>query len=283
MSACLALTRKWKVCRNYPTPGYYTCTQHRSFFDNPQSIKESWFSIQKGGYAHFLHLSKWTSQWIESCLQHKLVEITREDFQNIPRAEGFRFSRYNSSCWAYFLLLCARQIPEFRMSWNPELWESCLKRLWYWSERIGAVKITREDLQLLVCVKGSIQEFHKGVNTSNYETFLTHSSEELPEWYEDFITAPIEEHTSLIRFRDSQLEVVRRLRKEFLDARVVRCKKIKKQIIAVALHTSRFLFWTLTNEEVNEMKQRWNKSALHSKESLKLVLEEVCWDSGLWG
>ena len=273
MTVCLALTRKWKPCRNHASIGHHTCTQHRSFFDNPQAIKESWFSLHQGGYAHFLHLSKWTSEWIESCLQYKVIQITKEDIENMPKAQGFRFSRYNASCWAYFLLLCARHVPEFRISWNPELWDTCLKRLWYWSERIGIVQITIQDLQLLLCVKGSIQEFHKGVHTLNYEIFLKECSQNLPEWYEDFITAPIEEHSNLLRFRDSHSEHIQKLRKEFLEHRILRCHKMKKQILAVAWHTSRFLLWTLTQEEVDDIKKRWTN--FPPSKPLKSVLEDI--------
>jgi hypothetical protein len=48
---------------------------------------------------------------------------------------------------------------------------------------------------------------------------------------------------------------------------------MKKQILAVAWHTYRFLLWTLTQEEVDDIKKRWTN--FPPSKPLKSVLEDV--------
>ena len=177
--------------------------------------------------------------------------------------------------------MCARHVKEFRMSWNPELWTACVQRLWYWRERIGPIQVTVEDLQLFLCVRGSIQEFHKGVNVScpafqswKYKPFLEDCHEKFPEWYEYFILAPAEEHLPLLtKFKDSQIKIIEKKKEEFLKTRKQRCSIVKDQILAVAWHTSRFLRWTLSKEEIADIQERW--TIFPPSKPLRSVLEEV--------
>jgi len=291
MSCCLALTRKWKLCSNYATlsediSGSYirdfTCKHHTGFFDNPGAIKEKWFVAKEGGYAHYLHISPWTMKWIESCLSLGIIQITKEDIE-ILRPEPHMLR--TAPRWAYFFLLCARHVEGFCYSWNPRLWEMTVYTLWFWSRRIGPVYITRQDLQLFICVKGCLYEFYKGVEQGPREMeeeewfqFFEACSVEQPEWFETFIGYPIEEHKKYMKGVTASVRYTAWIltkKKHLFD----RCKRrsciTNNELFAVTYHPARYKAWIMTSEEIHEMNERWITDEESEVAPLQWILEEV--------
>ena len=275
MSCCLALSKKRKLCNNYASLRGLTCQQHIGFFDDPGLIKRSWFLAR--GYAHYLHLSTWTMKWIESCLAEGLVKITREDIQTLQRG----------GTTAYFLLLVARHVEGFSYSWNPRLWEKTVRILWQWSRRIGAVQITNKDLQILLCVKGSILEFYKGIemaqnelNEEDFFMFVEDCSLQCPEWFEYFIAIPFEEHQKLVACNAITTKVrytawILTKKKRILEKYSAKSSITKHELLAVTWHPERFRKWVFSSEELNELNERWNLQPPQTTVSLKSVLEDV--------
>lgn len=272
MSGCLALTRKWKPCSNYASLEQgetgilrdFTCSIHKGFFDEPESIKEKWFHANQGGYAHYMHISPWTMQWIESCLSTGIVTITREDIEALqPEPRLLR----TSPKWSYFFLLCARHVDGFQYSWNPRLWDICVGTLWFWSRRVGAVQITNQDLQSLICVKGGLYEFYKGVelglkemSDNDWFQFFDNCVANQPEWFEVFIGIPIEEHKKYVRGVTALARYTAWIltkKKHMFDRHKERVAKTSEELIAVTHHPSRVFPWTFSSEELVALNMRW--------------------------
>ena len=291
MSGCLALSRKWRVCCNYAsviknsdgtTTRGITCIKHTEFFNNQEEIKMILFDPRRGGYAHYSHICSWISKWLESCLMEGLIKITQEDISKII-TEGIRMRI--TPKWAYFLLLYARSVKEFRYSWNPILWEKSVTTLWHWTRRIGPVEITKKDLQLLLCVKGSIFEFYRGIelameelNDDEWYSFFEECCASCAEWFEYFVGIPIEEHKKYVKGVTATLRYTAWLltkKSRFFKKCSEKLSIFKQEIMAVSWHPSRFQKWALCKEEYEGLSQRWYNPQF-AKTNLKNVLEEVC-------
>jgi hypothetical protein len=323
MSCCLALTRKWKLCSNYATLEEsegkllrdFTCIRHKGFFDNPDLIKEKWFVPKEGGYAHYMHISSWTIRWIESCLSLGIINITKEEIQNLrPEPQLLR----TSPKWSYFLLLCARHLEGFHYSWNPRLWEMTVGTLWFWLRRVGAVQITNKDLQTFICVKGSLFEFYKGIELGLKEltedewfAFFEDCATNEPQWFQVFIGIPIEEHKKYVRPMDNlnghlgsfnspsvaaqtgisnarltrgvcdlprYIDWILMKKKLYYQMCKERSSHTSSELIAVTHHPARNWKWTYTDEELRELNERWGKVVygISSKQDpLDRILQEV--------
>ena len=292
MSNCLALTRKWKPCSNYANLEEdekggivrdFTCTMHKGFFDDPSVIKEKWFIPKEGGYAHYMHISPWTMKWIESCLSTGVINITKEDIEVLQPEQHFVRT---SPKWTYFFLVCARYVEGFHYSWNLRLWDLCVMTLWFWSRRIGSVYITKKDLQTLVCVKGGLYEFYRGVelglkeiNDDEWFQFFDSCAIDEPEWFEIFIGIPIEEHKKYVKGVCCSLRYTAWIltkKKRMLDKCKERASRTSHELMAVAHHPDRSLHWTFSSEELAEITRRW-KNAVFVDEPIPLsfILEEV--------
>ena len=293
MSCCLALTRKWKLCSNYATLEEsegkllrdFTCIRHKGFFDNPDLIKEKWFVPKEGGYAHYMHISSWTIRWIESCLSLGIINITKEEIQNLrPEPHLLR----TSPKWSYFLLLCARHLEGFHYSWNPRLWEMTVGTLWFWLRRVGAVQITNKDIQTFICVKGSLFEFYKGIELGLKElvedewfAFFEECATNEPQWFQVFIGIPIEEHKKFAKgVCDSSRYIywILMKKKRYYERCKERSSHTVSELIAVTHHPSRNWRWTYSDEELRELNERWGKVVYgisSEQDPLDWILQEV--------
>jgi len=180
MSRCFALTggiRSTKPCRNNAsilsrttdTDGTevityrYTCKSHKNFFDNKETQLQRWFTVIKPFpwhegdrvicYLSRLEFSSSRRLYIERCLQHKLIVPTQDKFKVFVGLSGRHY--------AMFMVLCAKYIEEFSLTWVPSIkfWEEVFMTLWKWSMSIGPVYISNQDTVRLCCRNDDLEYF----------------------------------------------------------------------------------------------------------------------------
>lgn len=263
MSCCYALTKNFKRCRNYASiPHYsedeeeqpsYTCQKHKLYFKKPLTLRS-------------IH---WENQvYLRSAFSLGLIKVSKEFVSSIPIIP-------HSYC--YFLMLCARYIPEWEPSWNLNLWTASVPYILKHINSIGPFHISNLLVKSFINVKGGISYFYNAIQMyPNNTTIGTNLnilmqvtaadplfscvSEEI---HKKYIALTVQElkrknHAETARFLEEDfLETISANRKIFYW----RCKNktqiIKEDLIAMTWHPDRFMKWCLDEEEKCEMNSSW--------------------------
>lgn len=107
-----------------------TCRHHKTFFD-------TWTKrLPRLGYA-----IEWSCMYnhVQRVLEQGIVEVKKEDIEGLP------VDRYT-----HLILLCAKYVEGFKRSWNPALFDRCLKNIWWQVFAVGPVNVSVEDLLVLL-------------------------------------------------------------------------------------------------------------------------------------
>jgi hypothetical protein len=283
--ACLALKSNGVRCRNYAvleegrTVRGFTCSSHKHYFEKPEKIKRSWL---KSGAATYLHYKPGMREHVELALANGLITITKHDIQNVvrnilPRVSGKR--------WAIFLLFVAQYTEGFHPEWNPALWKECVSQLWYLLQAYGPMEIKKEDVQVLICVRGGLKWWYEGLylypdygdrsigfDEEDWFAFLKSCLDfdkgwgvELLSQLEDDAQACVKGFVSKGRILDDTLLTERLLGwkrgklAEFKENCRFRIFEFKEDLIAFGWHPDRFMKWCVDWEEKKDMEERWRE------------------------
>jgi hypothetical protein len=284
--ACIAIKSDGKCCRNYALLEKggevrgFTCYSHSEYFERPEKIKRSWLKHPSLNAA-YLQVDPQKREYIELALANGLVSMSKEDIQNIPCHRNANVTRQR---WAYFLLLVARHTEEFRPEWNEKLWKECVGHLWYWLQAIGPVEIKKEDIQLLICLPGSLKWWYEGMYLypEYRDRTLGFSEEQFFEFFQSCLefdtgwawelVSQLEEDAKMylngrvskgrilddILLKERFVEWKRGKLEDFKAICVARIFEFKEEIIATSWHPQRFLDWCVDWEEKKGFAVRWD-------------------------
>ena len=263
MSRCYALTKNFKPCRNYGTvlegssdtiEYSPTCRHHTNFFD-------TWCKrLLRLGYA--IEWSPIVYNHIRRVLEEGIVEVKKEDIERLP--EG----RYT-----HLILLCAKHVEGFQRSWNPAVFDRCIKNIWWQVFAVGPVNVSSQDLLALlkaydeplvqsfytlltkfpdsgyqepheeqwlrvveVLVENSYLKWHPDILNPEHFQKLKEKTRRFPR-----LQSLIEDGSLEEKLRSSKLNFYKR-QKESMDS-------VKEELMAYTWHPDRFMEWCMDWEE----------------------------------
>jgi hypothetical protein len=185
--------------------------------------------------------------------------------------------------YAYFLVLVAQYTENYHPSWNFPLWEKSLTTLWHWTNAAGPVEISWNDIRRLICVKGDLALWYRGIHCypeyrdreigykeEDWRRFFESCLREDTVWASEFLSQTqeqMEEYRKGLRnrerlidtflltdymwkWKEGQLAVL----KEMCRFRIF---EFKEELIATGWHPDRMPRWCLDWEEREDMKKMW--------------------------
>ena len=195
----------------------------------------------------------WANGWIQDGLECGALEFDKEDFENIIFNRDFPFR------WISFILIYSLYytiLPE----WNIELWQNTIRQLWRICQSVGPITATWNDMQRLLCVKGDIGRFYKGIGYSQvyqleeeWIQFFELCASADPEWFLEFWMTEPPSNVPPIFKSDLYIAWITDKKEEFM----ARPLPVKEELIATTWSPSRILPWILDSDEKQEVGKRW--------------------------
>lgn len=284
---CIALKRNGNLCRNYAlletqNDGSLTracmCHVHKDSYTNQERLKQRWLHTRlTTGTAMYLQNDPSRRIHVEECLQHKIVEIQKEDIQSIQLLGNLGI---DGRRWAYFLYVCSLHVEGFSPTWNLPLWKACVRQFWIWTQSVGPVSIDWEKICELICVKGDLRLWYLGMSTypdhqdgyteDDFYRFLDTCAKR-PEWSEEFLLEPLDQIEARLaelgepkNLAMTVLKSERFLRWRLFQKELLReeCRfrifEYKEELLNVGWSPSRILGWCVDWEETKGILSRWS-------------------------
>ena len=264
MSRCYALTKDNKPCRNYGivledsedilyAP---TCHHHPNFFDTwCKRLPRLGYSIESYPQIRYHHVRR--------VLEEGIVDVKKEDIERLPEGRNY----------THLILLCAKHVEGFKRSWNPAVFDRCVRNIWWQVFAVGPVNVSSQDLvALLKCYDGPLvksfytilTKFPENEYQEPWETEWLRVTEVLLEnsylkWDPDLLNSEnfqmLKEKTK--RFprlqtllEDGTLETkIRSVKKNFYKRQKETMDSVKEELVMVTWHPDRFVEWCMDWEE----------------------------------
>jgi hypothetical protein len=259
MSRCHALKKDKSLCRNYAevleeNEDVITYSPFCHIHKHPTI---TWKRLARGmewSTARCTHLS--------FLLEHELLEVKKEMFATLDPEKNY----------VYFVLLCARWLPGFHRSWNPQLFDEAVTYLWKWHMAIGPVQIKTEDFHTLTKVSSwdlvakrcplphhawktwlwKFFETEEGIALL-FDTSLDDGIDEVQTWLATKTVAM----TDIFQKQMKLSKAVGKAKQR------VKMNMIRKDLMELTWHPDRVVDWCFDNEDIHVLK---NMKSLEDKE-----------------
>jgi len=193
----------------------------------------------------------WAVGWMQEGLECGALEFDKEDFENIIFNHEFPFR------WISFILIYSVYYT-ISPEWNIPLWQNTIRQLWRICQSVGPITATWTDMQRLLCVKGDIDRFYKGIGycqgyqPEEWILFFELCSTDT-EWFLEFwMTEPPSNVPDIFK-SDLYIAWITDKKEEFM----ARHLPVKEELIATTWSPSRILPWILDSAEKERLINEW--------------------------